>query len=92
MAWNLEWFPGGAPSASIEDQEAQIETVAGVWRHGLRCRAWENVPAWRWGLRGWPDLGLRMPGAWPAVPEDETGPLIAGGRADGSLGFSFFQG
>ena len=32
MTWNLKWFPGGAPSASIEDQETQIKAVAAVLR------------------------------------------------------------
>jgi endonuclease/exonuclease/phosphatase family metal-dependent hydrolase len=32
MTWNLKWFPGGKPAASIEQQNAQIKEVAAVLR------------------------------------------------------------
>ena len=33
MTWNLQWFPGGRPAASIDKQNAQIEEVAEVLRN-----------------------------------------------------------
>jgi hypothetical protein len=45
-----------------------VDIQAMMWRHGMRVPALADIPAWRWWLRGWPDMGLRMPVSWPAVP------------------------
>lgn len=45
-----------------------VDFQAMIWRHGMRVPPLAFIPAWRWFLRGWPNLGLRMPATWPTVP------------------------